>query len=106
MHQPNPNYQQDQMSEDQQAANLPRLVELLNNIWFKHFVAVWTQERDRSREAVCLFPLRNIQDILISIQTRGDANTFDRCLKEPYETYNNIVKEKEQNERTNSDTRP
>ncbi len=92
------------MSKDQQAANLPRLVELLDNIWFKHFVATWQEEKERTIIALIGFPISGLEGIVSMLQIRGAYNAYDQCIKQAYETYNNLVKQKEENERTNNDS--
>jgi hypothetical protein len=94
------------MSEDQQLAHLPQLVELLNNIWFKHFVARCETEKQLAAEAICLYPLNDFATAMTALQCRGEYKAYDLCAREMQDTYDNliaIVKEKE-NERDNRTT--
>jgi hypothetical protein len=76
-------------------------VELLNNQWFKHFIAVWTQERDKARIAVCDFPIRDYATTVLAMQTRGEAVAFGAVVNLPYETYNDLVARIGEQEREN-----
>jgi hypothetical protein len=93
MHQPNLNYQQDLLEEPQQLEHLAELAKLLDNIWFKHLVALMLTMRDNSRAAVCEFPLNNIQHVLTALQTRGEAVSYGLCANQAYEIYNNLVQQ-------------
>ena len=89
------------MLEDQQLAHLAQLPELLNNVWFKHFQARWEAEKELVADAICLFPIRDVSTVITALECRGEYKTYDRCIKEPQETYDNLIqlaKEKE-NER-------
>src|SRR6267142_3001008 len=100
MHQRNLNYHLDLLPEDQQLPLMSELVKLLDNVWFKHFVADMLLDRDRSRTAVCSFPLKDVATALTALQTRGEAVAYDVCSNKAYETYNNLTQQiKEQNER-------
>jgi hypothetical protein len=89
------------MSEDQQLANLPELPELLNNIWFKHFQAVWEAEKGLVADAICLFPIKDFGTTITALECRGEYKTYDRCIREPEETYDRLVQltKEKQNER-------
>jgi hypothetical protein len=78
-----------------------QLAELLNNPWFQHFNAVWIQERDRARAAVCEFPLRDFATTVTALQTRGEAVAYANVAQKPYDTYNDLVAEAQEKEREN-----
>jgi hypothetical protein len=75
------------------------LAELLNNEWFKHFIAVWMQERDKSRAAVCDFPIKDYATTVTALQTRGEAVAYGAVVNLPYDTYNSLVAEAQEKER-------
>jgi uncharacterized protein (UPF0264 family) len=75
------------------------LGELLKNPWFLHFIAEWTQERDRARAAVCDFPIKDYATTMLALQTRGEAVAYDNVVTGPYNKYNEIVEEIKENER-------
>lgn len=87
------------MSEAEQLNHLPQLSALLDNVWFKHFIASWLEARDTARDAVCTFPVKDMSQLITMLQTRGEANTFDIVVKQPYNTYTDLVSQKEENER-------
>src|SRR5215813_15588941 len=97
MHQ-KPN-QLDLLPEEHQLQHLPELSQLLDNVWFKHFMAVAFTERDKARTAVCEFPIGDIQQLLQMVQVRGEAAAYNRMYNEPYELYENLVLEAQENER-------
>lgn len=99
MHQLNLNYQADLLSEADQLAKLPLLSQLLDNPWFKHFVATWLSERERSRDAVCTFPVKDVAQLITMLQTRGEANAYDLVINLPYKEYARIVEEAQEHER-------
>jgi hypothetical protein len=68
-------------------------VELLNHPWFKHFIAVWTVERDKARAAVCDFPIRDYATTVTALQTRGEAVAYGEVVKAAYDTYNELAAE-------------
>lgn len=102
MHQLNLNYQQDLLSEADQLAHLPQLSQLLDNPWFKHLIATWLAERDRCRIAVCTFPVVDTGQIVTMLQTRGEANAYDRVVNIPYEEYAKLVEETKEHGRASS----
>src|SRR6266480_4054588 len=105
MHQRNLNYHLDLLPEQQQLALLPELIKLLDNVWFKHLTAWMLEARDRSRAAVCDFPLNELRNVLTALQTRGEAVAYDLCSNQAYETYDNLIQQvKEENERRDSPT--
>lgn len=99
--QPNPNYQQDLLSEASQLAHLAVLPELLDNVWFKHFVAVWMKERERARMAVVELPV-TIPTLPNLLQTRGEAAAYDEVINLPYQTYKDLIERKQEYEREHS----
>jgi len=94
--QPNPNYQQDLLSEELQRHYLPQLAELLNNVWFKHLVATWQQEVDIATNAVCRLPVNSVGTAISLLQQRDVLAVYRDCVQKPYEIYNNLVTEKEE----------
>jgi hypothetical protein len=84
--------------------HLPQLSALLDNIWFKHLIATWLAERDRCRTAVCTFPVADVGQVVTMLQTRGEANAYDRVVNLPYEEYAKLVEEAKENERASSRT--
>jgi hypothetical protein len=73
-------------------------VELLNNVWFKHFIARCETEKNLAAEAICLFPLNDFATAMTALQCRGEYKAYDSCIREMQETYDNLVqitKEKE-----------
>ncbi len=103
--QPNPNYQEDLLPEELQRHHLPQLVELLNNVWFKHLVATWQQEKDIATTAVCMLPVHSVGTAISLLEQRNILAVYTTCVNKPYDTYNELVNQKENkdNERT-SDT--
>lgn len=78
-------------------------MELLNNIWFKHFVATWTQEKRLAEQSLRTLPLNTLGNITAALQTRGDGNTFFRCANEAYTKHEELInKLKEQQDERDS----
>jgi hypothetical protein len=102
--QPNLNYQQDLLSEELQRHHLPQLAELLNNVWFKHLIATWQQEVDIAVNAVCRLPVNSVGTAILLLQQRDVLAVYRDCVSKPYETYNQLVEQKE-NKDGNDDTR-
>lgn len=92
------------MSETDQLVHLPQLSALLENVWFKHLIATWMQDRETSREAVCTFPVKDVAQLITMLQTRGEANAYDLVTKFAYDKYNELVEEAKEHERASSRT--
>ena len=75
------------------------MAELLSLPWFKHFIAVWTVERDKARAAVCDFPIKDYATTVTALQTRGEAVAYDVVVRAAYDTYNNLAAEAQEKER-------
>src|SRR5215472_10623335 len=99
LQQPEPNPQVNLLAQAQQQATLGQLVELLNHPWFKHFIAVWTGERDKARAAVCDFPIKDYATTVTALQTRGEAVAYDAVVNAAYNTYNELAAEIQEKER-------
>lgn len=104
MHHLNRNYHQDLLSEADQLSHLPQLSALLDNPWFKHFIATWLQDMESAREAVCSFPVKDMSQLITMIQTRGEANILNSIVNFPYTKYNELIEEVKENERSSSRT--
>src|SRR5215472_15191968 len=89
------------LSEEQQQGTLVLLAELLNNPWFGHFTAMWIQERDRARAAVCEFPLKDYATTVTMLQTRGEAVAYENVARFPYNLYNELVAQAKEQELEN-----
>ena len=72
-------------------SNLPLLSQLLDNVWFRHFIAECLKERERCRTAVCEFPITNISQLIATVEARGEANAYNNVVKLLYEKYDEIV---------------
>jgi hypothetical protein len=94
----------DLLSEADQLQHLPQLSALLSNPWFKHLIATWLAERDRCRVAVCTFPVTDVGQVVTMLQTRGEANAYDRVVNTPYEEYAKLVEEAKEHERSSRTT--
>lgn len=87
------------MPEAAQSNLLPQLSALLNNPWWKHFIAVWLQERERCRNAVCEFPVTDVAQLITMLQTRGSASSLDEVVRVVYEKYDELVEIVKESER-------
>src|SRR6266516_7488600 len=96
MHQRNLNYHLDLLPEAQQAAQLPELAKLLENVWFKHLIAQMLVERDLAREAVCSWPLKDLATTFTALQTRGEAVAYENASDLAYVAYNHLIQQKKE----------
>lgn len=72
-------------------SHLAQLSQLLDNPWWKHFIAECVKERERTRNGVCDFPITNLAQMIMTLQIRGEATAYDNVTKLLYDKYNELV---------------
>jgi len=89
------------LSQEQQEAELPKLVEFLSNPWFQHFKQAQLDELERCM-AVILSPEINPQNTTIREQIIGEARAYKICSEYPEIIHIRVTRQKErkQNEKT------